>query len=192
MSAAIEFTFLGLDEEDEGVADAIDEGRLKNGRRTLNESRGRIGEPPYDFPEADMPMLMTERGVVFLSGAADAAPPGVLVEPAELNREYSDPNQGTGQSGDQGSQPKAKVQGSNKPARPVKKSPSAAQMAKELEQFSKWLAKGKAPGDFQFEHLDGELLKAATAAGDAGPKVQSSSDGQKLTQSSLYSRPSSL
>jgi hypothetical protein len=198
MHDALEFSFLGLDEEDEGVQDAIDEGRLKTGRATLNETRGRLGEPPYDFPEGDMPMLMTERGVVFLAGAAEAAPPGVLVEPAELNREYDDPNQDTDQNGIPGDQSKdgqakAKVQGSPKPARPVKKSPSAAAMAKELEQFSKWIAKGKDPNEFEFLMV-GDMAAWAlkeSAGGDADPKVSTSGDGPKPTPSSLYSRPSS-
>jgi hypothetical protein len=206
MSDALEFTFLGLDEEDEGVQDAIDEGRLKLGRRTLNEVRGEIGDPPYDFPEADMPMLMTERGLVFIAGAAEAAPPGVLVEPAELNREYDDPNQDTdqnGQPGDQskGGQPKQKVSGSPKPARPVKQSPSAAEMAKELEQFGKWLAKGRDYREFEWRYVDpsvplsqemhAHLVKGSTSGDDADPKVSTSGDGPKLTPSSLYSRPSS-
>jgi hypothetical protein len=196
MSDVLEFTFLGLDEEDEGVQDAIDDSRQRTGRTTLNENRGRIGLPPYDFPEADMPMLMTERGVVFLAGAASAAPPGVLVEPAELNREYDDPNQDTDQNGvpgdqSKGDQPKQKVQGSNRPARPVKKSPTAAEMAKELEQYGKWLAKDEPKRPFEFRHLDSELIKAATAAGDDDPKVRTSPDGKTLTPSSLYSRPSS-
>src|SRR5579859_6107414 len=90
MNEAVEFRFLGLDEEDEDVQDQIDDRRLRAGRMTLNESRGSIGQPPYDFPEADMPMMETQRGVVFLQGAASAAPPGVLIEPAELQGDISE------------------------------------------------------------------------------------------------------
>jgi hypothetical protein len=164
MPDAIEFTFLGLDEEDEGVADAIDESRLKGARATINECRGRLGLPAKDFPEADMLMLMTERGVVFLEGASEAAPPGVLIEPAELS--------GSDTAGEQtdpapAGPAKQKVQGSPQPARPVKQSPSAADMAKELEQFAKWL--GKAPEGrkpFEFRHLDPANLAEAFKAAD--------------------------
>ena len=84
MSDAIEFSFLGLDEEDEGVQDEIDQRRVAGARLTINAARAKINEPPLDYAEADMLMLQTARGVVFMQGAASAAPPGVLIEPAEL------------------------------------------------------------------------------------------------------------
>jgi hypothetical protein len=177
MSDALEFSFLGLDEEDEAAADEIDQSRVASGRMTLNESRTKIGLPAWEFHEADMPMLQTARGVVFLEGAAEAAPPGVIVEPAELQTDLS------GNVSDGGGTPSAKVQGSPKAARPVKRSPSAADAAKELAQFSKWIEKGQV-GEFCFNCLDDEtaaaLLKAATGGGS--PKVPSSS------RPPLYSR----
>ncbi|TVZ01262.1 hypothetical protein EAS64_33835 [Trebonia kvetii] len=167
MSDAVEFSFLGLDEEDETAADQIDHNRLADGRATINENRVKIGLPPFDFKEADMPMLQTARGVVFLNGAAEAAPPGVLIEPAELNGEIT-----PGTADGVGS---AKVQGSPKPARPVKKAPSAADAAKEIEQFGKWLAKGS-PGEFEFRALDDETAEALLKASGGGqpPKVSPS------------------
>jgi hypothetical protein len=196
MPAALEFAFLGLDEEDESTADAIDDMRVHGARMTLNEARVKVGQPPYDFPEGDMPMLMTPRGVVFISGAATAAPPGVLVEPAELKTGPGEPGDESGDDGDyeQGGPdepPKAKVQGSPAPARPVKRSPSAAAMAKELAQFATWIEKGKGPYDFEFLVLDeyeADLLKAA--AGGGNPK-DSSPAGFTPTSSSPYTRPSS-
>lgn len=168
MHEAIEFTFLGLDEEDETAMDLIDHNRLADGRMTLNRALAKIGEAPYDFPEADMPMMQTARGVVFFKGAATAAPPGVLVEPAELrtdlNSEGDDDNAGDG---------KAKVQGSPKPARPVKKAPTAAQVAKELGQFSKWVGNGKDPAAFRFEHLPEQIVEGLLKAGGSGPKAGS-------------------
>ena len=166
MHEALEFTFLGLDEEDEAAMDAIDHQRLADGRMTINRALAKIGEAPFDFPEADMPMLQTARGVVFLNGASEAAPPGVLVEPAELNTDPKpEPDAATGQ----------KVQGSPKPARPTVKSPSAADAAKELEQFAKWVQKGKNPDDFEFRVIDDEeanVFKVVTGGG-AGPKASS-------------------
>lgn len=82
--AALEFTFLGLDAEDEAATDAIVESRIRSGRMTINEGRDRIGEPRFNFPEADMPMIISERGVIALEGAAGLAAslPGQLIAPA--------------------------------------------------------------------------------------------------------------
>ncbi|MFJ2630838.1 phage minor head protein [Streptomyces sp. NPDC087422] len=81
MPAELEFRFLGLEEEDAAAADAVAGARLKDGRITRNEDRDRMGMPRFDFPEADMPMVQTGRGLVFLNGAAKLAPPGEVVGP---------------------------------------------------------------------------------------------------------------
>ncbi|MER8030734.1 phage minor head protein [Streptomyces bauhiniae] len=81
MHRDLEFAFLGLEEEDEAAADGVDEARFKSGRLTLNETRDRAGKPRYDFPEADKPMVVTARGVIFLEGASDQATPGTVVAP---------------------------------------------------------------------------------------------------------------
>jgi hypothetical protein len=171
MPDALEFCFLGLDEEDEAAQDQIDHQRLADGRMTINQAVVKLGMPPFDFKEADMPMLQTARGVVFLNGASEMAPPGVLVEPAELNGEIT-PGQsdGIGTGGGQ-----AKV---TKPDRPKVKSPSAAEAAKEIEQYGKWLAKG-GQGSFEFRVLDDETAEALLKASGGGtdpkaPEVPSS------------------
>lgn len=81
MPAELEFRFLGLEEEDEAAADQVAQQRLQWGRMTLNEDRDRLGQPRYPFAEADMPMVMTTRGIVFLEGAAEEATPGILLAP---------------------------------------------------------------------------------------------------------------
>lgn len=83
MPDELEFRFLGLEDEDEAAADAVALERVQWGRMTLNEDRDRQGQPRYDFPEADKPMLMTSRGVVFLEGASETAPPGETVGPVQ-------------------------------------------------------------------------------------------------------------
>jgi len=75
---------LGLESEDEAAADAVAQNRVASGRMTLNQDNARRGEPPYDFPEADMPMLQLDRGVVFLEKSSQTAPPGMLIQPAAL------------------------------------------------------------------------------------------------------------
>jgi SPP1 gp7 family putative phage head morphogenesis protein len=81
MPAELEFRFLGLEEEDEAAADEVARERVASGRMTFNEDRDRLGLPRYPFPEADMPMVVTTRGVIFLDGASDTAVPGVPVTP---------------------------------------------------------------------------------------------------------------
>jgi hypothetical protein len=176
MSDAVEFAFLGLDEEDEAAQDEIDHNRVADSRMTINEARVKIGLPPFDFKEADMPMLQTARGVVFMDGAAEAAPPGVLIEPAELNGELT-----PGQADGMGAQRTGRVA---KPDRPKQKSPSAAEAAKEIEQYGVWLAKSGPKKPFEFRVLDQDAAEALLKAtgGDAGdPKASSS-------RQPLYSR----
>jgi hypothetical protein len=48
---------------------------MATGVVTLNERRDALGKPRYDFPEADMPMIITQRGIVYLEGASEQAPP---------------------------------------------------------------------------------------------------------------------
>jgi hypothetical protein len=79
----LEFAFTGLEAEDEGAADEVADRQVKGARRTLNEDRRRLGQPLYGFPEADMPFIATQRGLIFLEGASALAPPGELVQPAQ-------------------------------------------------------------------------------------------------------------
>lgn len=83
MPPELTMVFLGMESEDEKAADDVADLRVKAGRMTLNEDRDRVGLPRYPFAEADMPMLMTARGVVFLEGASETEPPGVEVTPAQ-------------------------------------------------------------------------------------------------------------
>lgn len=83
MPGDLKVQILGLESEDEAAADAVAQNQVNGGRLTINEDRARRGLPPYDFAEADMPMLMTQRGVVFLEGASEVEPPGVLVTPVQ-------------------------------------------------------------------------------------------------------------
>jgi hypothetical protein len=107
---------LGLESEDEAAADAVAQARVASGRMTLNQDNARRGEPPYDFEEADMPMLQLSRGVVFLEGSSQTAQPGMLVGPPQAPpagapqqgaQDGSEDGQGGG--GDQGGGPAAKA-----------------------------------------------------------------------------------
>ena len=78
----LEFYFENLDSEDEAAMDAIDLSRVESARMTINEFRDRVGLPRFGFAEADMPMVQTGRGVIFIEGASAVAPPGTMIQPA--------------------------------------------------------------------------------------------------------------
>lgn len=80
MPPELEFKFLGLDAEDQAAADEVLDKQLKDGRITWNEAREEMGRAPYDFDEANMPAIQMNRGVVFLEGASQLAPPGRQIE----------------------------------------------------------------------------------------------------------------
>ena len=83
MPRDLTFQFLGLEDEDQDLADQTLDRQFRAGRITMNESRDKLGQPRYDFAEADMPMLVTQRGVVFLENASELVEPGELVSPVQ-------------------------------------------------------------------------------------------------------------
>lgn len=110
MPAELEFKILGLEDEDEAAADEVAGNRVKSGRMTYNEDRDRLGLPRYPFPEADMPIVETSRGVIFLEGASKLAPPGETVTPLEAppNKDANSdgvPDQFEPDAGESGDQP---------------------------------------------------------------------------------------
>lgn len=131
MPAALKVQILGLEWEDEAAADATAASQVNGARMTLNEDRARRGQPPYDFDEADMPMLITPRGVVFLEGASKAAAPGTLIGPAQAAPGGA-PQQG--QEGQQdGQEDDTEDEDSQQPPAPSKAAEKAA--------LTKWLAR---------------------------------------------------
>jgi hypothetical protein len=200
MPDELEFSFLGLDDDDEAAADLIDHQRLVDGRMSLNELRIKIGLPPLPFKEANMPMVQTARGVVFLEGSSETAPPGVLIEPASESGE-EDPAQGTATSPTQ-----------RRPIKPAGKPASAAKVTKEVREevraYHSWLNKRVNPDrKFKFAYLTEDMAAETNytfayaefaKAGGAAPKASSSSplssqssptgpDGQKTSSWSPYS-----
>ena len=161
----LEFRILGLESEDEDSADEVADRQVKSGRRTLNEDRDRTGLARYNFAEADMPMIDTGRGVVFIEGASKLAPPGVMVQPP------MQPPAEPGVPGKPGAAP-------GEVGPPVEEADAAKA---ELVAYRRWLAKGKTSRPFQFDYLDkadavkaGVDLTKATFGGVAGraPKAQ--------------------
>lgn len=65
----LEFTWLGLDDEEAGVEEIPVTERLAAAMLTLNESRDEEGMTRFSFPEADKPFIVTGTGqVVFIEG----------------------------------------------------------------------------------------------------------------------------
>lgn len=81
MPRELEFKFLGLDDENDPGADDVEDKRQKGGVLTLNERRDQLGLPRYTFEEADQPMIVTGRGIVFIEGALAASTPGAEIGP---------------------------------------------------------------------------------------------------------------
>ena len=133
MPQELEFRILGLENEDEAAADQVAQNRLQFGRMTLNEDRDRLGLPRYPFAEADMPMLMTTRGVVYLEGSSALAPPGEIIEPAKAPAQDS--------NGDPGDQPDDDSDDAG-PSEPD--APSDAAKA-ELAAFTRWSRRNPNP-----------------------------------------------
>lgn len=169
----LEFRFLGEDNEDDAALDEVWSNRVQQGRATLNQDRDRTGQPRYDFPEADMPMLMTQRGIVFIDGAQEAAAAGTLIGPAMAN-----PMQDQAADTD-GTQPKTSVPGhyaGNGQERPDKK-PTQTQKADELKQLRSFLAKDR-PRPFtadvltkaDVEQAGLDPTRVAFKADDASPR----------------------
>lgn len=185
----IEFNFLGLEDEDEAAADAVADARTKRAVMTLNEDRARIGLPAYTFAEANMPMMQTARGVVFVEGASEQAPPGVMIEPTSQQL----PN--SGDTTAIGAAPAPK-QGPTS----VKPPGNTAKAALELVTWRTWERKHAEPErPFNFEYmtadlaaeLDPSLLTDTRAelakASGPGPKASSNSSGPPGSGTSNWS-----
>jgi hypothetical protein len=167
MPAELEFKILGLEDEDEAAADSVADTRVKTGRMTYNEDRDRLGLPRYAFPEADMPVVVTTRGVIFLEGSSKLAPPGETVTPVEA------PPQKDANADDVPDQFEPDADDADEGAQAAKKAEVAA--------FRRWarrnpnparpfraqhLTKADAPGDIAADHR----IKFAPPGGERAPK----------------------
>ncbi|MFJ6540502.1 phage minor head protein [Streptomyces sp. NPDC091385] len=194
MHPDLEFAFLGLEEEDEAAADAVDDARFKSGRLTLNEARDREGKPRYDFPEADMPMLVTTRGVIFLKGASEQAPPGTTVGPPKGAEEPTagddqEEDGGTGEDEDDEEEPDGEDDAEQGGAPGV---PRAKVVKAELAAYRRWARRNPQPvRPFRFttvtkadapDFVSHEFALFADPAGGGGadPKASSSPDIERV------------
>ena len=78
MTDELTFKFLGLESEDEGMAQDIMEAQFHNAAITANEMRDELGLSRYDIADADMPFIITGRDIVPLQGSFDRAQAAAL------------------------------------------------------------------------------------------------------------------
>ncbi|MEV7034627.1 phage portal protein [Streptomyces sp. NPDC093272] len=165
MPEELEFRFLGLEEEDEANADEVARQRVIWGRMTLNEDRDRIGQPRYDFPEADMPMVMTSRGVILLAGASQRGEAGTTV-----GVDKPETDDATGGSDEEGEGDSGGFEGDGGRADAIKA---------ELAAYHRWSRRNPNPSrPFEFQtvtkvdapDLNGDHVVFAPPGGDAAPK----------------------
>lgn len=169
MPEELEFKWLGLDQEDEAGADELNRSRVASAGMTLNEWRDVLGRPRYDFPEADMPMIVSTRGgIVYLDGASELEPAGVVIEP---------PQAPPGAQGAPGGVPPAEGEPGDGEERTSDDAPSEDD-AKTTEKaaYANWLRKGARGRAFQWYHhtaVEAAQIEGIFKAGGADPKVRS-------------------
>lgn len=156
----LEFYFLGLDDEDEAAADELESARFKEGVITLNDRRDRLGLERYAFEEADKPMVVLTRGILFLEGASEGVPPGAAIEPGKALQE--------GGASPPVEQQAEEEEDSTEQAPPAKsgQSPKDAEKAA----YRNWARKGRSRAFEWHHHTDAEVALLAKA-GDPDPKA---------------------
>ena len=157
MPPVLSVQILGLESEDEAAADAVAEQRIRSGRMTLNQDNARRGDPAYEFDEADMPMLMMSRGVVFLEGASKTAQPGTLVEPLQAPK-----------PGEPGQEPAEDEPDEGEPPGKPGVKPTAKAEAVTLR---KWARKSGHTRPFACQSLTADLAKVLCPELAASPQV---------------------
>lgn len=163
------FKFLGLDDEDEPAAADVAAKRQATGVMTLNEMRDEIGRPRYEFPEADMPLLITARGIEVIEGAATRALAGQFETPEQA----PPPGQpvAPGAPSSPGSPPPSNAPSAKPQATPAAGSTPAQKYA-EVVAYKRWL-KGKSVGrrEFAWEHHDAAEVEAVIHPKAVAPRT---------------------
>lgn len=157
MPGELEVKFLGLDDEDQAAAVELNIKKYQAGALTLNEMRDDEGAPRYAFAEADMPMIVLQRGILFVEGASEGATPGELIQPAS-----APPGSGPLLSSPPGGAPEpagAPAVGESG-GEPAGKESAAAKSA-EIAAYTRWASKPRGR-PFEVHHL---TPPEATAAG---------------------------
>ena len=169
MPKELEFKFLAKDAEDEKALDELADAQLKRGAITLNDDRKRLGKAPYNFKEADKPMIITQRGIEFLEGASEVDINGVLTEPLQGSNRIKP-----------GTNPGQNPTTPEKPSQAPNQATTDDKKKAELSAYHRWASKGKRGRPFEFEYVtkndavlnEVDLNRAVfTKADDVDPKA---------------------
>ncbi len=171
MPTDLTFSFQGLEVEDELNQARARDLDLRNGSTTLNGVQAALSRPLYDFPEADMPFIVTGGGVTFLEGASEPEPVPVLPgagqpggqNPGQNGNGAGQDDQATGQSGEKSPPP-------GRPEGAAADGPARAEARKFAEVVRQRVKNGKAWQDFTFAHVDQATAAALNQAGAAGDR----------------------
>lgn len=177
----------GLDSDDEAAADEVIQGKFESARLTLNETRDASGQARYNFAEADMPMIVTPRGVIFLEGSSLTAPPGELVMPAQAPPDSNTEDPADDEPDDDGDD-----QAPAKPKPPPTGSATPAAKNAELTAYRNWVrhGRGRKGATFELRSLSRaeaaghgiDLDRVKFKAADDDPKDQAPADGAESAQ----------
>jgi hypothetical protein len=119
---------------------------IKGGQRTLNEARAEMGLPLLEAAEADVPMMFTSSGLMFIT-------PDGVVNPASMpSPMFAAPEA-----------PAGEIAG----AEPLVNTPqedTAASDTQEIKAFVKWAKKGNCDRDFEFKTVDPVYASALNRA----------------------------
>ena len=155
MPADLTFTFQGLEVEDELNQARARDLDIRNGTVTLNGIQAQLSRPLYDFPEADMPFVVTGSGVTFLEGASEPEPAPV----APIGEQGQPPGPVGPPAGNGKAPPAAGDRGG---------SPAQAEARKFATFAEKRIKAGKVWRDFAFTTLDADTAGRLNQAGAAG------------------------
>lgn len=128
---------------------------MKNGARTVNEARSKMGLPLLDTPQADMPMLYSGAGLYFLS------PDGIIDATTAANASALEgPDaEAISPTTDIGTKPETET---GKPTPEVVEEASEDEVdkaAEEIKKFLRWIRKGSLRRDFNFMFLEEDYAK---------------------------------
>ena len=141
---------------------------VASGRVTLNDLRAKNGDPLYDMPEADEPMIITPQGPVFLRGTLEQQlnppppPPAVHMLPPGPAPQPATDKSGSDGKGAEGGEP---AEEDGKPDETAKQAEVAA--------WRRYTAKGARSRPFHWAHHSPEEVEAIVKVGDADPKAHS-------------------
>jgi hypothetical protein len=186
MPPELQVTFLGYQTEDQTEIEGVADSQVRGGRKTINEYRAEVGQPLFEFAEADMPFIATSAGLVFIDGSRDTGQsltdptvtdvqpvdnePGTSNDPTDdISDGVLDPE--TPEEGDPIADDAEVPDGFIRVAGHIRRKRTTAAAVAEAEKFLRFVTKrrghlGRPGRAFVFEHLDAATANELLAAPD--------------------------